>query len=633
MKKPHDSNDVLDKQSASSSSSCSKIQTKTSDTVVSSSCLSEMENCNEQSRIECISIASISTETIDNKKLDDNSSTARWRPPTPPLLPPTLLSSSPSTNNDGGNGPDNHKRKWFHTVQMPFLFYKQKQQQQQQQQLENEDATNGSAKYHGFSELVDDSLVLTSNQSTEEECSNKNDSDDDSKRKAQGLKPRHMQGQTFDFTECNTHEKALLDEEENEQAENPTKKYSSGSSRRKTSNVFHNILGRHSHSGRKVHHDHYIQYGNGNGNDHFHDDDYDKYNDKENEQEQHSSNYQMMKSHHGSRSRYPQALMLPESTSSLEEETSFFYSGMDQLEDERRKRHVTNHVAISSHSTSDPTLSSTLEFFNHETRRKFVEDHALLNLPMEIKNPDSSKSDVDSDTDYDFTTLFTFGSSPLARERNSRRSNSHSDNCRQESQVPAIADIRKSSLSYIRQGRIEMRLPGDNIRLVMDEYIEPGILSIEMDMDVERGRDNVSSLLSSSQSDNDKDDIKSRLLLRRHSHDDIDDEEACSAKNDVTYASSDRETPLLLKKVAIPDGNSHHVNKRPSDLRYILTVDQNLYKRILSEMADSRTPCGLYFCCHDAVDGSKSVDISVAVFILIVVFVLLFIGTCMWPTA
>jgi hypothetical protein len=242
--------------------------------------------------------------------------------------------------------------------------------------------------------------------------------------------------------------------------------------------------------------------------------------------------------------------------------------------------------------------------------------------------------------DYDFTTLFTFGCSPLARERNSRN-NAYFNNCQQESRVPAIADIRKSSLSYIRQGRIEMRLPGDNIRLVMDEFIEPGILSVERD--VEQAREKVSSVdtftalgrtmvvpkrhmddcndeVKSNQRDGDG-DIQSRLLLQ-HSHDDDTN-------------TSERETPLLQNMMH--DGGNDDVknnnNKRPPDLRYILTVDQDLYKRILSEMADSKMPCGLYFCCHDAVDGSKSVDISVAVFILIVVFVLLFVGTCVWPTA
>lgn len=621
----------------------SKIQHKTSDTVVVSS-LTEKENCNDP-RHDDISIATF-TETIEkdvdacridatyhrscsNSFASASSSAARWRPPTPP--PIVTLSSSPSATREeiSNDEPKNEKRKWFQ-LQVPFIFYKQKQPLKHDDNLQD-----------GFSALADDSLVLSSNQSTE--CNREhNHEEEDVSKESEDLQLRQQQAKTFEFH--NIQEGRLL-----EPSGNQTKKYSSTNRKKKISNKIHKFLGKHAKSGREVHHDHYIQYGN--GDDHFHDNDSNvNGNDQDDDREQQSylssSNYQMMKSQHGS-SRSQQVIrMVPECTSlSLEEETSFFYTGMDQLERERKRQICTTAIGhvTSPHSLGDPT-SSSFPFFTHQTRRKFVEEHALLNLPLEIK-PDSNGSDTDSDMDYDFTTLFTFGCSPLARERSSRNSVFYNNG--QESQVPAIADIRKSSLSYIRQGRIEMRLPGDNIRLVMDEFIEPGILSVEMD--VEQGRDKVSSCPGPTKRRHDDacqflkrkghdqqesslhgEDNKSRLLLQQQSHDNYDDidDEDCGAMNDG-IDTSERETPLLQKLVH--DGN--HVNKRPPDLRYILTVDQNLYKRIFSEMADSRMPCGLYFCCHDAVDGSKSVDISVAVFILIVVFVLLFIGTCTWPTA
>mmetsp|Transcript_13407 Transcript_13407/g.20340 ORF Transcript_13407/g.20340 Transcript_13407/m.20340 type:complete len:106 (-) Transcript_13407:85-402(-) len=67
-----------------------------------------------------------------------------------------------------------------------------------------------------------------------------------------------------------------------------------------------------------------------------------------------------------------------------------------------------------------------------------------------------------------------------------------------------------------------------------------------------------------------------------------------------------------------------------SELSYVLTVDQDLYKRVLSEAVDSQTMCGFYYCCHDY--ESKNVNINVAIGILLVVFSLLFWGTCVWPT-
>lgn len=613
---------------SSSSSNSREIQKKSPVAVVSS--LMEKDHCNDAPH-ECSSVATC----IDEKKKEPKVNATRWRPPTPPPSSSSsyALASSPSTMKQEDafhDGPDNYKTKWFH-VQLPFLFSKQKKQQLNQQHND------------GFSMLADDSLVLSSNQSTTaEERHNINynrryDSKDDPEDPQPGRQP---QGQELDY------EKHLL-EPSGDQTNSYPNSRSTGSRRKKLPNSIHNFFGRRLHSKHEIHHDHFIQY-YGNRNDHFLDNDIvcnnkdQDDNDEDDEREQQSprscSNYQMMKSQHGSSSSssssrrfLQQARVIPESATSLplEEETCFFYSGMDQLEHEKKRQIMTSHVA-SPYSSNDPSTALCSSFFTHQTRRKFVEEHALLNLPLEKTKP-KSNDDVDSDMDYDFTTLFTFGCSPLARERNSRN-NADFNNCQQESRVPAIADIRKSSLSYIRQGRIEMRLPGDNIRLVMDEFIEPGILSVERD--VEQAREKVSSadtfttlggtmVVQKRHMDDCNGDIQSRLLLQ-HSHDDDDDTN-----------TSERETPLLQNMMH--DGGNHddvkNYNKRPPDLRYILTVDQDLYKRILSEMADSKMPCGLYFCCHDAVDGSKSVDISVAVFILIVVFVLLFVGTCVWPTA
>jgi len=62
---------------------------------------------------------------------------------------------------------------------------------------------------------------------------------------------------------------------------------------------------------------------------------------------------------------------------------------------------------------------------------------------------------------------------------------------------------------------------------------------------------------------------------------------------------------------------------------YILTVEEDLYKRVVTEMADSlQSPFNLYNCCRD----SGSVDIRIALLILSVFFLFLFISTMVWPT-
>ena len=67
------------------------------------------------------------------------------------------------------------------------------------------------------------------------------------------------------------------------------------------------------------------------------------------------------------------------------------------------------------------------------------------------------------------------------------------------------------------------------------------------------------------------------------------------------------------------------------ELNYVLTVDQDLYKRVLKEMSDHWRVCGLYYCCHEALGETKHVDIGVAISLLLVVLTLMAIATSYWP--
>ncbi len=301
-----------------------------------------------------------------------------------------------------------------------------------------------------------------------------------------------------------------------------------------------------------------------------------------------ASTYQMMKSRHGQSSQ--------SASETLEaSDASFFYKGIEELEAQRHSRN-TNSNSINRNRHHG--------YFNHQSRREFIQAHGLLNADMGPYHDDDESEEEDG-FDYDFTTLFTFGCSPAARAKHSKR---------EQDALPAIADITKSSLSYISNGRIQMKLPGDNVRLVMDEFLEPGILSVEKDDTVCHELDDVDDLsrpfLSSVETNQDQERPIERKLLNEiadvESNNHIDGDQRLSRRN-------------------------HRETKLP-DLRYVLTVDQNLYKSIIKEVPASKMPCGLYFCFHDAVDGSRHVNISVAIIILSIVFILLFVGTCIWPT-
>lgn len=131
------------------------------------------------------------------------------------------------------------------------------------------------------------------------------------------------------------------------------------------------------------------------------------------------------------------------------------------------------------------------------------------------------------------------------------------------------ADLTLSSLA-IRGGLI--KLPQDNVRLVHDPHLQPGILSIENDGKQDNG----------------------------------------------------------LSRTTQKPGTSDQSRQHRSELSYVLTVDEHLYQRLVQEMVDSyRLPCGIYYCCH-VTDGDH-VGIGVAVSALFCIFLLMLIGMIIWP--
>lgn len=335
--------------------------------------------------------------------------------------------------------------------------------------------------------------------------------------------------------------------------------------------------------------------------------------------------YQMMKSQHGKGQQHKRKLP--------SDQASFFYSGIEQLERERQERNDAFGQLSTIPPQNHPTSST---YFNHTTRREFIQQHTLLNANYSISlQEDNEDKDEWHDDDFDLTTLFQFGSSPQSRDRHEKRQ-------REMQRAPIVADIRKSSLSYMRQGRIQMRVPTDNVRLVMDEFLDGGILSVECD-------DQYQPLKVESNSQEEKPLTTVAIGLEMTASENSMNDPDLSFDNDANIEDRKR-SPLELHDdecmeqglLSSPIRNDIDRNRldiervittRPPDLRYILTVDQDLYKRVLSEISHSRAPCGLYNCCHEAGDGShQHVHISVALIILFLVFTLLLWGTIEFPT-
>ena len=132
------------------------------------------------------------------------------------------------------------------------------------------------------------------------------------------------------------------------------------------------------------------------------------------------------------------------------------------------------------------------------------------------------------------------------------------------------SNVLHSSLCWAQHdGRILMTLPKDKVRLLMDEDLEPGILSVERADTNNNNRNNNNN-----------------------------------------------------------NSNHYHDNHPKDEIMYVLTVDENLYRRVIGEISDATSSrFGLHQFCTD----EGRVDISVAVMCLLLVMLILFINTIIWP--
>ena len=206
------------------------------------------------------------------------------------------------------------------------------------------------------------------------------------------------------------------------------------------------------------------------------------------------------------------------------------------------------------------------------------------------------------------------------------------------SSVAIVSDsLRQSSLLYIHaeSGMVQLRLPTDNVRLLMDPHLEPGILSVER-VRVGVSEDGVATLVGAG--------IAAAVpavpqLGMSRSRD--DDEELDAGTGLETYPANAKlldnrseEEAEITQKLAGNTPSKGTMAKCPwkdEELHYVLTVDDDLYRRLVKEMADSRTLCGIYYCCHTTEGEENRVSIGVALCVLFVVFTLLLVETIIHP--
>ena len=194
------------------------------------------------------------------------------------------------------------------------------------------------------------------------------------------------------------------------------------------------------------------------------------------------------------------------------------------------------------------------------------------------------------------------------------------------SSVAIVSDsLRQSSLLYIHaeSGMVQLRLPTDNVRLLMDPHLEPGILSVER---VKVGKDGKFA----------GDDFAAApavpCLGMARSRD--DDENLDAGTGLESYPATEKllgDGDAECQNQSSKKGPTNKCPWKEEELHYVLTVDDDLYRRLVKEMADSRTVCGIYYCCHTTEGDENRVSIGVALCVLFVVFTLLLVETIIHP--
>ena len=156
----------------------------------------------------------------------------------------------------------------------------------------------------------------------------------------------------------------------------------------------------------------------------------------------------------------------------------------------------------------------------------------------------------------------------------------------------------QSSLYYYQHGRLLMRLPCDQVRLVQDPDLEAGILSV-----VQWRKPGVKTISSTS--------------------------EAASSTQTTAKTYTKIDSNVAEDAQQCEWANQPHENR--FELQYVLTVDDDLYRRLFSEINDafvSDAGCGLKgHCCDNESKGDQKVNIRVALAIIGVVMTILFMAT------
>mmetsp|Transcript_15676 Transcript_15676/g.33120 ORF Transcript_15676/g.33120 Transcript_15676/m.33120 type:complete len:444 (-) Transcript_15676:226-1557(-) len=182
--------------------------------------------------------------------------------------------------------------------------------------------------------------------------------------------------------------------------------------------------------------------------------------------------------------------------------------------------------------------------------------------------------------------LGSIGSVELAPD--AKRATGHARTMSDASAKSVTTNLAKSSLfkGVTDTGRIQLQLPKDSFRMLMDNQLEAGCVYKRKLVDSE-----------------------DEFFVEFHTEEDHPTDHAphCSCVCDNCHRCHEKQKRL------------------PPDL-YVMAVDSTIYRRMLDEVIQSQTmPCGTFFCGHH--EDVRHPDITIAALIVGLVFFLLLAGS------
>jgi hypothetical protein len=285
----------------------------------------------------------------------------------------------------------------------------------------------------------------------------------------------------------------------------------------------------------------------------------------------------------------------------LKRDCSFFYQEM--REDGRNMKSTTS---TQQQQRQQHRISSTSSLAAMSRRRVMSsrDSSNFMNRYEQLNQEISFDSEGDDDSNVDLEHYRNVGNSLLLSEQGDLESSSYHQHNLGPTNNVVTDGLKTSSLFYEQDGRVLMRLPRDMVKLIMDHDLEPGILSVEQ--------------------------------WRRR--EDVERQELEAQQNDEKFGEVPMD-PLMLKgggqrpqtrRVAASSPSSLGLSDLP-ELHYVITVPDDLYQRVVSEISMEVFPpyWGFFKCCNHE---SERADIKLALAILFVVLFLLMIGSIEWPT-